>query len=259
MDNIYPEHIYDPFRRRIAAELIQHEFRKLFRAVPESLWPQIDANIEGWFDGTAYELAPVHDFWNAADGIMRGFKLKRLIAYITAENLSWTLQDIPVSEIDLQWALEPLKRFGEPPYDTRIIHQALQDDASFARLVREDSDMHATSSVGRDHFPIIAMLQDSGRYAVADGNRRSLRALIYERPHIQAWVMTGDHMRPHNYWVSSGFMREIGDTAAQARTIGNPAGVQAIKTVLRNIFAQSDIARINYDARVADKFAWLEL
>lgn len=75
-NQIYPKHIYEPMRIKIAAQLMQKELRKLLPSVPEKLRPQLDNDVGSWLDGTKSELAPVHDFWNGLEGLMQGSSSK---------------------------------------------------------------------------------------------------------------------------------------------------------------------------------------
>ena len=257
MKHTYPAHIYDPRRRQIAAELMQHELRLLLQSVPEPLWARLDRDVTGWFDGDSYNLAPVHDFWNAADGVMRGFKLKGLIRYITAENVAWEQAEIPVADIDITWKMPILAQFGDPPYDTRELGRQLSVDPELKRELLANSDLHAAISVPRDHFPVV-LLAEGNRWRIGDGNRRVLRALLYGRPGITAWTaMLPRHQPLRNYWVSTGFLRELGEQALIAQSAGDNPTLQGIRSLVRSLFEQSTIARINFDLRVKDKYSLL--
>jgi hypothetical protein len=258
MSRIYPDHIYDPTRIQIASELVQHEFRKLFPSVPRKLWPALDGDIANWFDGERFELAAVHDFWNAADGILRGFKLKGLIRYITAENVRWEQLEIPIERIDIVWHLNPLlARFGEPPYDTRVIAKGLATDPELKAALLADSDLHSESSLPRDHYPVL-LIGDNGRYKIGDGNRRVLRALLYGRPTIFAWVARmPDHKQLHNYWVSTGFLRTLGEQAKVAEETGDKETLAGLQRVVGSLFEQSVIAETNFELRVQKDYGVL--
>jgi len=258
MTRQYPTHIYDPQRIEIATGLIQHEFRHLFQSIPEALWPALDRDIAGWFDGDKYDLAPAHDFWNATDAIMRGFKLKGVVKYITAENATWRLADVPVIDIDISWKLPPLAPLGDPPYDTRELKKRIATDPQLYRNLTINSDFHAATTVPRDHYPVL-LLSNGGRIKIADGNRRVLRALLHDRRTIRAWQAEWPADQPlRNYWVSTAFLRELGEQALVAQAANNQPVLTSLRELIHSLFEQSTIARTNFDLRVKDKYSLLE-
>lgn len=75
----YPKHIYDKVRVEAATQLLQKECIKLLPSLDKSEWQKVCEDVSAWYDGEKSDLMPVHDFWNLADGIMVGSKLKQVV------------------------------------------------------------------------------------------------------------------------------------------------------------------------------------
>jgi len=246
-ERIYPDNVYDPVRVKLAAEATSKELRKLLPSVPEELWPQLDHNVADWFDGTASELAMVHDFWNGCEGIMTGFKLKRLIRYFSAANVSWQTTDVAVDEIPLGWQVGTLSdELGQPPYHAPGIRELFQAKPKFLAENKQLSDEKAAGSVPRDHYPII-LAKDKDGYTLLDGNRRVLRAIIYGRDQISAHIGTFEHYHDvRDYWVSTPFLRDL----VRIAETGGPEVTENVYQILKQLFHETVIAKINYEQRV---------
>ena len=50
MERVYPKHIYDPIRRRVAVDYLRRELRKYLGQLPQESWSTIDREITQWFD-----------------------------------------------------------------------------------------------------------------------------------------------------------------------------------------------------------------
>lgn len=159
---------------------------------------------------------------------------------------------MPVKQIKIGWALPILAEFGQPPYDSAKILAGLKASSELSERVKINSDHHAASSINRDNYPIL-LWKKSDHFKILDGNRRTLRAIVYKKAVIDAWVMELDGEQPHNYWISTGFMRNLAYMANFEHGQDKDQVYQAVKTVFAQLFASSEIAKINFKLRVAGK------
>jgi hypothetical protein len=249
---LYPKHIYDPVRVGVATMMMQKEMRKLFPSISQNRWHALDEDIGNWINGRKNELAPIHDFWNGFEGICQGFKLKALLRFITAQNIRWIKKDVEVSRIPLGWALPVIKeqapQLGQPPYSSDKIIELLKDPKIY-REFKKNSDYHSRVTVPRDHYPII-LWRNQTKHKLLDGNRRVLRAIIYKKSTISAWVGIGP--QPTNYWVSTPFMRNLAYLASVDGEQIDHRTYPDVKNAFRRIFEVSDVAKINFRLRVMD-------
>ncbi len=254
MERIYPDHIYEPIRRKIAAELVHKELIKLFSSFSKDEWAKILVDVKEWFKGERSDLAPVHDFWNMIDGVMTGSKLKQVVRYFTAENIRWQTKDISVDKIDIMWPVGYLTQLGSLPYRPTKIQAYFKKNPIAFKKNKTLSDKLEARHRSREFYPIILVGSEDNRYQVHDGNRRVLRAIIYNRTTIKAHC--GKYVegkKPRNYWFPTGDLRKLLYYAESANESNNRAQVEAIKKVLKQIFAETEIARINYNLRCANK------
>lgn len=255
----YPKHIKEPIRIKIAAEQFQHEFRKLFPSIKQKDWRKIDKDIYNWFDGEASELMPVHDFWNAFEGVLRGFKLKSLLFWITAENICWVEKKVKVRDTILTWAPQ-LSFMGGSPYRASEIIATLKNpkNKKIKEKLRSDSDKRVKSFVPRDFHKVILINNKGeglvteftehksfGGYEILEGNRRVLRVIIYDKEYIDAYVgeFKGKEKRPKNYWVPTGFLRNLVFLANVFLAKGNKKAFNNIKAIYKEILKESEFAR----------------
>lgn len=216
MKHEFSQHFYEPIRIKIAAEMMQKELRKLLPAIPENLWPKVDQNIKDWFDKPNFELALVHDFWNGFEGITLGFKCKNIVRYLTAENIHWSTRDIDLLNLIFVTDLPIYEKIFKIPFKGQELVNFLKNPKNHKELIKfkEDSDWHASSSLPRDHYPIILIKEDNN-YRILDGHRRVIRAILHGKSKIKAYV--GKYINhdntPKNYWISVGFLRNLARVA----------------------------------------------
>lgn len=254
MKNHYPKQIYDPLRRRIAAETIQKELRKLLPSVPETMWPKLDHDVENWFEGKESELATAHDFWNGFEGITQGFKLKGILPYLTAENIEWDQASIPSEKIVFTTNLPILDFLGESPFKSQALIDFINSPANKNKIqeIIQDSDKHAASSVERDHYPIIVLAEDDN-FRLLDGHRRVVRAIFRHQENIEAYVgkFNSADKTPKNNWVSTGFLRNlirIWDINYEDKKIS-----ESIKQIFIYLLKNHDNVRYIFPLRVLNK------
>jgi hypothetical protein len=244
----FPQHIFEPQRIEIARELVLKEYYKLFPMLEAANFEQVSTSILYWLHGAGYELAPVADFWNYIDGTMITLKLKDVIPQITSANINWQLETLDPHQLRLSTPVGNLAEHGRPPYDYEFINQQILQNAQQMVINRRISDEKSSDTVvQRDHYPVLIRREIDGTLMLLDGNRRTLRSLLYGRTAIDAWVGTvtaQPTLRDH--WVNTGFLRRLLSEYADTST---PEVRESIKSQLKIILNSSSIARYNFQSR----------
>lgn len=235
-ERLYPEHLYDPLRRRIATELVEKEFGKQF---PTSF------NAATWA-----QQFDEHTFWNAIEGLMGGTLIKPVVHFLTARNYTWSRQSMSVADITLSSKLEQLNRLpGLDPHELYLSHiqQILAQNPAEALLQKEITDSFSQNDAQNHYLPLI--VETGGRPMVMDGNRRCLRALLYGQETIEAWYCQTNSEKPVDFWFPiddmMGLIRIYNNGKGQDPQLGAQIGA-----VLREIFRQSRVAKIAYQTRI---------
>jgi hypothetical protein len=244
----YPQHIFESQRIEIARELVLKEYYKLFPMLEAANFDQVSTSILYWLHGAGYELAPVADFWNYIDGTMLTLKLKDVIPQVTSANISWQLERLDPHQLQLVAPVGNLAEHGRPPYNYEFINQRILQNAQQMVINRRISDEKSSDTVvPRDHYPILVRREPDGSLKLLDGNRRTLRALLYGRTSIDAWVGTvQNEPRLMDHWVNTGFLRRLLSEYAEAP---NEEVKASIQSQLRIILNSSSIARFNFQTR----------
>ncbi|MGD8374153.1 MAG: ParB/Srx family N-terminal domain-containing protein [Candidatus Woesebacteria bacterium] len=244
----YPSHIFDPIRIEIAREIALKEYLKLFPSLKPTDFEQMSDNILCWLYGSGYELAPVSDFWNYIDGMMLSLKFKDIVPYITSANISWELEELDPHSLNLVAAVGNLDQHGQPPYSYEFVNQKILQNMQQLAINKQISDEKSSdTTVGRDQYPIIVRREIDGKLTLLDGNRRTLRALLYGKNKISSWVGTVKSkpvLRDH--WVNTGFMRRL---LVQYQEQPTESMKQTVQAELKALFNSSVIARQNYQER----------
>jgi len=214
MDRVYPKHLYEPIREEIAVSYLKHELRKLFRTVPEKNWGFMDRDISDWTHSP--ELATPRDFWNGFHGIAMGFKLKiGLIYHITAENIIWKKERVPLSSL---W-------FGVELQQTKVVGAGRQPakkliDFYFNPLNKKERERQleytlklSSGTYSRDDHPVIIIQrleENTPILSVQDGNRRLAKAVLMGEEKILAYVgrYTTEDKFPKNFWLPTSLLLE---------------------------------------------------
>jgi len=266
MEHVYPKHMYDSIRIEIAAQQMQHEFRKLLPSISDLDWPKYDRDIESWFVGKKSELAPIHDFWNGFEGIMRGFKLKGLLQWVTAENIIWKEVNVPVKEIVFVWNIPDLSFIGRTPYLAQSVISSLNkpENRSKKEMIKKRSDEKAKEFVDSRNDQNALLFNDKKGgsvtsmkgYQILEGNRRVLKAVADEVDEIKAYVgefANDADSHPRNYWISTGFLRNLVSLADDAIANNDQASLLAIEKVITQSLESSDSAKIVFKLRVLQR------
>lgn len=254
-EQIYPSHIHEPLRRQIAIEVLEKEFYKLLPIIAPEQYSELNRTIAGWWGEGKHELVPIHDFWNGFDGIVSDFKLKtHLVSYLTAVNIAWSQENVSPDSLRLIWKPILPKELVITGLSIKEIDRALSAQPELRQDMIDNSDAHAKWPE-RDHFPILLLAHDD-EFEVLDGNRRALRAYLYKKSTITAWVARStDNQPPRDFWVSTAYLRKLVSEAARAWQERKDSEIaEATKTLLKDVFRQSQIAKINFELRVREKF-----
>jgi len=244
----FPQHIFEPQRIEIARELVLKEYYKLFPMLEAANFDQVSSSILYWMHGAGYELEPIADFWNYIDGTMLTLKLKDVVPQVTSANISWQLEVLNPHELQLGTPVGNLAEHGQPPYNYEFINQRILQNAQQMVINRRISDEKSSDTVvPRDHYPIVARRELDGTLKLLDGNRRTLRALLYGRQSIDAWVGTvRAEPQLKDHWVNTGFLRRLLSEYAETPSDEVRASIQS---QLKIILSSSVIARHNFQTR----------
>lgn len=235
----YPDHLYDPTRKEISIQLIEKEMSKLLPGGVNQ-----DA-VRTWMS----ELDD-HTFWNAVEGFMGGALIKPIVHFITAENYTWSKQDISLSDIQLSSKLQQLESIEgldtNPPFLSEI-HNALTRNPE-ERQRQLDSIKAFDRGTEQNQYPILAVERGNG-FMVMDGNRRCLRALLMGEKAISAWCCQTNHEQPRNFWYPIDDMMRLVKTYNALKDT-DPAIKPHIQAVLNGIFTLSAVAKQAYEKRI---------
>lgn len=245
---IYPEHIYDPTRKRIAEELLQKELSKLFPNISPDL---LLNSIQGWsINPDNYHLEDAtRDFWDIFAAHMEAIKLKpSFTGFITAANYSWERRALNPRDIRLSSPLDQILKIPGLTWQYGMTVGEVIDAAAAASVIDEQRQLNdAHSADSQDLYPIIVRASGSD-LQVMDGNRRALRAALYSKPEIDAWIGICDNPQPKDFWVP---MNDLFQLAKLYRIAKNDQEKSAARNALELLFRASAVARINYETRIA--------
>lgn len=256
----YPQHIYDQNRIDLAQTILEKELRKLFLGLPEKAWQAIDHSIRGWGEAPIdyhLENERPRDFWDSFAAVMESIKLKpNFTAWITAENVSWHRSTLSVRETQMTSPLEQLQKVPGLKLRNDLPFAELADAlATHPNALEEQKrlvDEHSTDPV-QDVYPVIVRETKEGLFKVMDGNRRTLRAIIYGQEKIEAWVGKIDGTEPINFWVPLNDMLQLVKVFKEAVENGDEHLQQAITQVLKARFKASTVAERAYQNRIGNQ------
>jgi len=238
----YPSHIFEPIRSEIACSLV---LKECYKPPAVSCGQTICPTAAGWLAGEGQNLTPVDDFWNLMEGIVVSLKGKDIVPQLTSAHITWQQEELDPRHLTLYWPVGTLDQFGLPPYTYDVIKRHILDSPIELALNRHTSDYHAaTTELSRDVFPIIVRRNLDDTFQLLDGNRRTLRSLLYNRPTISAWVGTVTKAPPlRNHWVNKGFLRRLVSEYANDQ---RPETKRLVRAQLKYIFDSTEIARYQY-------------
>lgn len=253
-------HISDKSRISLAHTLLEKEARKLFLGLPAEAWPAIDHSMRKWasnpLDFHLEDDGP-RDFWDSFAAFMESIKLKpNFTAWITAENVHWQKMTVPVAELQMTSPLAQLYKIPE----LNIRHDLPVAELLHALSLHPEAlpeqkrliDKHSTDPA-QDAYPIIVHDTNDGLRKIMDGNRRTLKAVIYGTSEIDAWVGKVDGLHPVNFWVPVNDMFQLVKVFKEATEAGDEQLQQAVARVLKARFEASKVAEQAYLNRIANQ------
>lgn len=252
----YPEHIYDPTRREIGRQLIVKEWSKLLPGIDPT---HLQDATTGWQERpTDYHLEDdTRDFWDIFSATIESIKLKPgFTPLLTAANYSWEHREVEVDTIGLSAPLEQIMRIPNLEWhDGLPVHQVVSATKETGNFDEQKAiiDQHSTSPI-QNAYPIIVHQDEGEKLRVIDGNRRSLRAGLYGKTALDAWVCTTNNEAPRDYWVPLNDLFQLAETYRLAK---NNAEQQSVRNALELIFCASSVAKTTYQTRVSG-YKWAD-
>ncbi|HYH74361.1 MAG TPA: hypothetical protein VD735_00210 [Candidatus Saccharimonadales bacterium] len=258
---IYPEHIYDPLRREIAIELAGKEVAKILDAEDNDRLEQIRSAVDDLYDGRQGVYAPIHDFWSLVEMILH-VKKKELPELITAENVTWKQENLPIEQLHLTWMpfLEQHQDiFGEKPWSVADIQRIFFQKPELFKQARDEQQ----KSVGPQQHGFdqseepIALIHRNDQLELIDGNGRLYRALLNGNETVACQIGRMKGSMPQNYWVSAGALKQFCleiKGYAEVDLEGFASGVSYLRTKLRN----NALALTNYELFLRKDFPEFE-
>ena len=256
----YSDHIYSDERIELARTILEKESRKLFLGLSGEAWESMDASIRGWSEHpTDYHLEDdgPRDFWDTFAAFVESIKLKpNFTTWLTAENVHWHKAILPISKIQMTSPLEQLQKVPGLNLRNELPFAELADLLARDPDAREEQkrlvDEHSTDP-SQDSYPIIVRGSDSGLFKVMDGNRRTLKAVIYGQKEIEAWVAKKDEKDPVNFWVPLNDMFQLVKVYKEAIDNDDAQLQQAVVQVLKARFKASSVAEQAYRKRIGNQ------
>lgn len=244
----YPSHIYNPVRIEAALSYIKHEFRKLLWRIPQNQWPMIDRDIADWMNSP--HLNTPRDFWNGFHGICMGFKLKiGLIYFVTAENISWKKEEVPIRDLFFGIEFPPTRviKPGVLSANEVVRFYANPKNRKIKEKEQKVSESFSKGTPLRDEDPIIVtekIIDEKDVLSVYEGNRRIIKAILEDRKTILAFVgrFTSKEKEPKNYWIPTSVLMEILYFAKEAFERKDKESFQHYMAVLQDMLANSESA-----------------
>jgi hypothetical protein len=256
----FPDHIYSAERIELAKMILQKELRKLLLDLPSDAWLAIDNSMQGWLDGPLkfhLEDASLRDFWDAFAAVIEGIKLKpNFTAWVTAQNVRWSKKTMAIKDLQMTSFLTQLQeiptivRRNDIPF-AELADLLAKHPEALARQ-KQLIDEHSNDP-SQDVYPIIVQKAKNGLPKVIDGNRRTLKALIYNQATIDAWIGELEGERPLNFWVPVNDMFQLLKIYKDAANRNDQHLQQAVASVLKAHFKASDVARRAYQERIANQ------
>ncbi len=254
---VYPKHLYEPVRIEAATSYMKHELRKYLPHLkdPHS-WQIIDQDIDTWFDQAPF-LFPVRDFWNGFHGILMGFKLyNHLLAFITAENVIWTKQDIPLNQLTFGTINKNITDLAAENNRDLIHFQQNLNKLPPAKRDNRIKEVRAFYQISSERSidPIIVTqkrVNDEDKLVVYDGNGRVTLALLEGKTAIPAFVsrFQGESRQPVNYWLPTDLLMEVTHFAKKAYESKLPT-YEAYVSILKEMLAASQSGQYEMKDRV---------
>lgn len=258
---LYPRHLYDPLRREMAVELGGKEIAKVLDADSNKELKRIRKAVDDIYEERSDVYAPIHDFWSYIEMVLH-VKKKELPELITAENIDWSIQELPLSDLEMTW-MPFLTRneaiFGKKPWKVSEIQQIYSESPELLEAAKQDQ----LEIIGDKQHKFdqaeepIAVLRRGDRYELIDGNGRLYHAILGGKETIRCYVGVLNGDVPTNYWISSGSIKQLClEIRGYAST--DPEGYIHGTNYLRTKLRHNNTALINYQLYLRDDFPEFE-
>lgn len=256
----YPDHLFDPTRREIAAGIIGKEVAKLIGGVDNDRLAELQNTAYGWFDGLEAMHPPVREFWSLFE-LLQLVKNKRLSRFVTASNVHWEREERGIDEIQLNWMpfLEVNSGFfGTKPWQVGEVRKVFEKHPQLyeeAQLAESLNLSHYGFDRSEDPVTIVQLPNEDTR--LLDGNSRIYGALMSGQTQHNLWVGYMEDEQPYHYWVSSGILKDLCYQVLD-NLAGNVELSNAALTTLLHHISTNSSARANYNLWLRKDFPELE-
>jgi len=236
-------HLIESARINLACDYLVHEFRKIFRSITYQKAYDV---IKHLAPNSKSDDVTIRDFWNLFCSLSAGWRLKELHNIVTAENIVWEKQEIPIQFLEPGTPLGWMK--GINPYNFRKVVHYLQDNKEkLPEWIKNNEEKRGNRAEGDENDPII-VIKKNDIFKVEDGNSRLKRKIenwvnegkVTSPPLITAWV--GDSKgKPKNSWKPTSSLMFLKHVYPKKRCCPN------IESVLKEA---SPLALLEYQKRV---------
>lgn len=232
----YPAHLNDPLRIEAAATLSADILQRILPSL--ALVNLKDMKV--WWDGT---FTGTLDAWDRAYALSYSMQLTGLLDYWTTPNAELIKRDV---------ALDSLRFFSLPEMLRSL---PIQDAWSVARVrdyVHGNPRVIDMMAEELDRLPgvdesCLLVRRYKGAFGIDYGNRRVLRAVIGpENKKLEAFVCIPSSIPMKDFWVPAETLLRLVRTVKQDK-----ATLSWVRETLKWYFAQSKVARITWERRIA--------
>lgn len=250
LDGIYPVHLYDTLRRKIAVELAGKEIAKILDAESDDELAQHRQAVTALYGGREGVYTPVHDFWSFVEMVLH-VKKKELPELITAQNVTWTRENLPLDQLHITWMpfLEQHQDvFGTKPWSIADLQRIFFQKPDLFQQARKEQKTvmgERQHKFDQSEEPI-SIVYRAGNLELIDGNGRLYRALMNGHETISCYIGRLHGAMPSNYWISAGTLKQFCLEIrgyAEVDLEGFANGLSYLRTKLRN----NTPALINYE------------
>jgi len=198
--NAYP-HLTDIERVELACDYLVHEFRKIF---PDMNKDEAYKAIKRYAPTKDSTDETIRDFWNLFSAMSDGWRLKALHNIVTAENITWSKENISLRLLKPSdphgWMKELVPRGCTNSYDFQALVSYWQKNESILNEALEESKRERKKRAeGDENDPVIAR-RVNNLFCVVDGSSRIKVA-------IENWVKKGGTYKPPKITIWIGWSK----------------------------------------------------
>lgn len=236
------DHLLEEDRLALATGIYAKELSKLHGIEPSDTGAPF---------GFAIDRLGLVDFWNRFAALIEGMELKSSFTmWVTAQNVRWVRQQIPITALQMTSFLDQLHRVpGITPRNDIHFSELAATFAGNPGVAHEQlrTISQHNPNPSQDTYPIIARKTDQGLFKVLDGNRRTLKATLLQRPTMDAWIGELHGTQPEDYWVPLNDLYQRLKGFRQACDRGDRYAQDMHACLLQqDIFAHSQVAERAY-------------